>query len=298
LFAALAASALCYAQDLSPRAYIITPERSNAVTMSYVFSDGHVLFDPALPITGVQGQLNTGIANAYHSLNFFGRSANINIALPYSFANFEGQVYQQNQTVYRSGLNDSVYRFSVNLLGGPAMPLRDFVKWHQKTLIGASIKVVAPTGQYDPARLINQGSNRWAFKPEVGVSRRWGRWILDGYAGVWFFAANNAFYPGRNVQTQRPMGSFEMHLSYDIKNRLWFSADGNYWVGGRSVVNGLINLPSLQSNSRVGATASAPISRHQSLKLSYSTGAYILYGGNYRTVSVAWQYSWIGTNFR
>ena len=37
-----------------------------------------------------------------------------------------------------------------------------------------------------------------------------------------------------------------------------------------------------------------PVSRHQSLKFSYNRGAYILYGGNYQNVSVAWQYSWVG----
>jgi hypothetical protein len=40
--------------------------------------------------------------------------------------------------VYRSGLLDSVYRFSVNLKGGPAMPPQDFMKWRQKMLIGVS----------------------------------------------------------------------------------------------------------------------------------------------------------------
>jgi hypothetical protein len=295
---ALVASAACRAQDLAPRAYTVTPVRSNAVTLSYVLSDGSVLFDPTLPITGVTGQIDSAVLNAYHSLSFFGRSANVNVALPYSFANFEGQVSQQSQSVYRSGLNDSVYRFSVNLRGGPAMQLKEFAQWRQKTLIGVSVKLVAPTGQYDPARLINQSTNRWSFKPELGVSRRWGRWVLDGYIGCWFFSANNSFYTGKNVQSQRPMGSFETHLSYDIKNRFWFSADGNYWFGGRSVVNGVVNLPSYQSNSRVGATASIPLTRYQSVKLSYSTGAYIIYGGDYRTISVAWQYSWVGMKFR
>jgi hypothetical protein len=289
---------VCRAQDLAPRAYVITPVRANAVTLSYLYSNGSVLFDPTLPITGVTGQLDTGVLNAYHAFGLFGRSANINIALPYSFATFNGQVNQQNQSVYRSGLNDSVYRFAINLKGGPAMQLKEFAKWKQKTIIGVSLKVSAPTGQYDPARLINQGTNRWAFKPELGLSQRWGRWVLDGYFGVWFFTPNNSFFTGNNVQQQRPMGSVEMHLSYDIKNRLWFSADGNYWYGGRSVVNGVLNVNSLQSNSRVGATASVPLSYHQSVKVSYSTGAYILYGGNYRTLSVAWQYSWFGTKFR
>jgi len=93
----------------------------------------------------------------------------------------------------------------------------------------------------------------------------------------------------------RPAAAFEGHLSYDWKLRLWFSLDANYWVGGRSIVNGTVNYKSFQNNSRIGATASIPIGKHQSLKFSYSDGAYIVYGGDYQTVSAAWQYSWVGT---
>jgi hypothetical protein len=201
---------------------------------------------------------------------------------------------------YRSGLFDVNVRFSVNLLGGAAMDVGDFRKWKQKALLGVSLRVTAPTGQYDPTKLINYGANRWAFKPEVGLSRRWGHWVLDSYAGVWFYTRNkeffshNQFFPGTNVQTQSPIWAFEGHLSYDVKPRLWASLDGNFWVGGTTSINGVENSNSLQRNSRIGGTMSVPLSKHQSLKFSYNRGAYIRYGGNFNNVSVGWQYSWIG----
>jgi len=37
------------------------------------------------------------------------------------------------------------------------MSVREYLSWTQKTILGASLKVVAPTGQYDPTRLINDG---------------------------------------------------------------------------------------------------------------------------------------------
>ena len=55
-----------------------------------------------------------------------------------------------------------------------------------KDPFGVSIRVVAPTGQYDPAKLINYGSNRWAFKPEIGLSQRRGHWVVDTYGGGGF----------------------------------------------------------------------------------------------------------------
>jgi hypothetical protein len=287
-----------HSQDLSPRAYVITSVNGNAITVTYSFNDGNVLFDSALPIAGGQGQIHSSVLTYYHSGDFFGRSFNATASLPYAIGNFNGNVLGNSVSLYRSGLLDSVYRFSVNLKGGPAMSPREYVKWQQKTLIGASLKVVAPTGQYDPVRAINQGSNRWAFKPEIGVSRRWGKWIIDGYAAVWFFTHNSHFYPGSVSLSQRPIGAFETHVSYDVKRRLWFSFDANYWVGGRSVANGVLNLGSLQNNSRIGATASFPLNKNQSFKISYSNGAHVVYGGDYQTVALAWQYQWLGTKFR
>jgi len=289
-----------HAQDLSPRAYLVTPIHSNAVTLSYSFSDGNINFNGALPVSDAKGRYSVPIFGYYHSFNFFGRSANVAAALPYAVGNFHGTSADVPQHLYRSGLVDSFYRVSVNLKGGPAMPAREFVKWHQKVLLGVSLNVIAPTGQYDPTKLINWGANRWAFKPEFGYSQRWGNWILDGYAGGWFFTTNHEFwshnsnYPGTRSQSQKPMASFEGHLSYDFKPGVWISLDGNFWVGGRTSVAGIENPLTKQQNSRLGGTGAIRIAKHQSLKFSYSDGTYIRYGGNYQSVSVGWQYSWLG----
>ena len=163
-------------------------------------------------------------------------------------------------------------------------------------MLGASLKVIAPTGQYDPTKLINWGINRWAFKPEFGYSERWGKWVLDGYAGVWFYTRNPAYYsiPEPKPQSEDPIGSFEGHLSRDVKPRLWVSLDGNFWFGGVTSLNGIRNLQTKQTGSRIGGTGSIPITKHQSIKMSYSDGTYIRFGGNYQSVSLAWQYSWLG----
>jgi len=67
------------------------------------------------------------------------------------------------------------------------MPVEQFLKWRQKTILGVSLRVIAPTGQYSPAQLINWGINRWAFKPEFGYSRARSKWVVDGYCGAWFY---------------------------------------------------------------------------------------------------------------
>ena len=248
------------AHELRPRAYVITPVHSNAVILGYAFNDGSIFFGTVLPITDASGRYSVPNLTYYHSLSFFKRSANVTATLPYVVGTFKGEVNESEQQIYRSGMADSIFRCSVNLLGGPALPPKNFMKWKQKTLLGASIEVVAPTGQYYSSHLINPGSNRWAFKPEIGYSGRWRNWILDAYGGVWLFTTNSNYLTGsefsnhQNTLTQAPIGSIEMHLSYHVKPRLWVSVDGNYWYGGETTVNNVLKNDTLQSNSRIGGT--------------------------------------------
>ena len=287
----LASGRVC-AQDLTPRAYLITPVGSNAVTLSYSFSDGSVFTDPTLPITDSKARFSAQIFSYYHSFSLLGRSANVVGSVPYALGNFRGIVADAEKQAYRSGLADTRFRVSVNLKGGPAMSLREFVEWREKTTVGASLTVAAPTGQYDPARAINPGLHRWAVKPELGFSRRFGGWSVDLYGGMWFFAANPAFFPGNNMRTQAPVASAEAHLVRYLTRRCWLSLDTNYWTGGRTTV-GATRKADYQRNSRVGATVAIPLNQRQSFKFGFSAGAYIPIGGDYRNFSVGWQYSWL-----
>ena len=285
------------AQELVPRAYVITPIHSNAIILTNSFFTGSVNLNGSVPITGATGKYDISILSYYYSLSFFGRSANITGSLPYGVGTFEGNVLGTQKSAYRSGLLDFTVRFSVNLIGGPAMRLDNFAKWRQKTLLGISIKVLAPTGQYNSTKLVNWGLNRWAFKPELGYSHRWQKWILDGYAGAWFYTTNPAFaaLTVTKPQEQAPIASFESHLSRNFGNpRFWASLDGNFWVGGTTTLGRITNPDTRQTSSRLGATLSVPVTKRQSFKVAYSRGTYVRFGGNYQNVQVAWQYAWGG----
>jgi len=301
--ALLCAARLAHAQELNPRAYLITPVGTNVINVAYSYLDGNLQFDGAVPISGAHASGNVTAFGYYRSFNLLGRSANFSLAAPYGIGDFEGTVVGVPKSAHRSGFLDSSYRLAVNLIGGPAIEPREFANWRQDVLLGVSLKIVAPTGQYDPTLLINWGSNRWAFKPEIGYSQRWNHWILDAYAAEWFFTGNpeyfshNQYFPGTRSQTQSPVTAFEWHLSYDVRPRLWVSLDANYWVGGETTVNGVANPATGQKSSRVGVTASIPITARQSIKISYSDGAYVRYGGNYRTIFASWQYGWVGSPF-
>lgn len=294
---AVVGASLAACQDLTPRAYLITPVNSNAVIFSYGYNNGNLLFDPSVPIENEKGTFGLETVSYYHAYSLLGRSSNIVVTLPYALGTFSGDVVGAHTEVYRSGMVDARVRFAVNLKGGRAMKVGEFRKWSERTLIGASLTTVIPTGQYDPARVINPGTNRWAFKPEIGFARRRGRWVAEGYGGVWFFGPNSQFYPGNVRRTQLPTVAMEGHLGYYAKPGLWASLDGNFWTGGRSSANG-VQKDDKQTSSRLGASISIPIAPHQSVKLSLSRGAYVAIGGNFTTISAAWQYSWLGTKLK
>jgi hypothetical protein len=256
-----------------------------------------------VPVTDTSGRIHTPVISLFHVFDLFGRSASVTGSLPFAVGELSGNVAGEQRALTRRGMADVAVRLAVNLAGAPALGVVEFVKTPPaRSVLGASIKVIAPTGQYDPTRLVNIGANRWAFKPEIGYTGKVRSLVIDAFAGVWLFAANDDFFgsaadPGGATRTQDPIAAFELHVSYDVKPRLWVSADVNYWRGGRTSVNGAEGALTLQANSRFGVTGSVPLTRRQSLKVSYSDGVVVRVGGNFRVLSLGWQYGWVGRRF-
>jgi len=176
--------------------------------------------------------------------------------------------------------------------GAPAASAVGIAKSPRRTILGTSLNVVAPTGEYFPHKLINLGTNRWAFRPELAVSQPIGqRWLLDAYTGVWFFTANHESYPGTVRKTQSPLGSFQAHLSYNFTRKLWAALDVTYYEGGRTTVEGAAPTD-LQNNMRAGGTLALPVGQRHSIKIALSRGAIVRLGANFTSYSFAWQTAW------
>lgn len=280
------------AQSLEPRSYSVSPTGVNIVVVGQAYATGDLNFDPSLPIDNGSAQINNSVLGYFRSVNVLGRSANVSVALPYAWGKLQGNYLGEYMQISRSGLMDFQTRFAINLYGAKAMKLKDFAGHRQRTLIGASVVVVAPTGQYDPAKVINIGNNRWAFRPEVGISQSLKRipLSLEGHIAVWLYTANNNFQRGM-TRTQAPIFSNQFHAVYDINKRIWVAGDATYYVGGRTAING-VERDDLQSNSRYGATAAFRLTRRHSFKLAYSAGARTTIGGNFRSVGLSYQYLW------
>jgi hypothetical protein len=126
--------------------------------------------------------------------------------------------------------------------------------------------------------------------PELGVSRAFGRWVVEGMAGVWFFTDNTDFFGGR-VREQDPIVATQVHLTFKFKRSMWLAADANYYTGGQTTIGGRQNLD-LQRNSRTGATYSPALGRHQAIRMSVSRGAYTTIGAAFTSIAVGYNYAW------
>jgi hypothetical protein len=282
------------AQDLDPRAYLWLPIKTNTVVTGYSYSHGGVVTDPTLPIEDLEATVHAASLGYVHTFGLFGLTSSAMVAVPYSWAEASGKVVGQSQSITRSGLADSRMRLTVLVHGGPAVGVQEFIKSPKKTLVGISMSMGLPTGEFFSDKLINIGTHRWSFKPEVGLSQPLGkRWLIDAYAGIWFFTTNYSFYPGSSNRSQDPMGSFQVHISYNITPRFWVAYNATYYVGGRSSIDGTIK-DDRQNNSRIGLTAVMPVGKSNSIKLATSTGAIVRVGQDFTTFSFGWQHSWFG----
>lgn len=285
-------SAAVNGQDLEPRTYANTPVGLNFLIAGYGYIAGGVATDPALPIENTQIEMHSGILAYARAFDVFGKSAKFNVVLPYASLVGSATVTGQDRDREVSGLVDPRFQFSINFFGAPALSLKEFAKYEQDTVVGATIDVTVPGGQYDADKLVNLGTNRWSIKPELGLSKRMGPITLEVAGGVRFYTDNDDFYGGK-LRSQDPVYSMQGHLIYHIGHGIWVAADANFYTGGQTRLDGQKNDDNLE-NSRAGVTLALPVNRYNSIKLFYSSAVSGRRGSEFDTTGIAWQYRFGG----
>jgi hypothetical protein len=288
--ATIAAAASAAAQDAEPRLYSNTPIGLNFLIAGYIYSQGRLAFDPSLSISDAEYRAHTGAVAYVRSFELLGQSAKVDVIVPFNGFSAQGLVSGRPQERNITGLGDPRFRVSVNLFGAPALSLQEYATYRQDLIVGISLQVSAPLGQYDNARLLNLGGNRWSFRPEIGVSKAWGSWTFELAPSVTFFTDNSDFFNGKRF-AQAPLYLVRGSIIHQFSDRLWVSLDGSYFRGARTAVNGVIG-DNEQENVRAGMTVALSLDRQNSIKFNGSTGLYTRTGNEFSIVGVAWQYRW------
>jgi hypothetical protein len=288
---ALLLAGRAHAQDLEPRAYSNAPTGLNFLILGYVWTEGGVVTDPSVPLENAHLESPGGVAAYARSFGLWGRSAKVDVVVPYASisgtADFDGVPVSRDV----SGFADTRVRFSYNFYGAPALSLRDFRSYRQKVIVGGSVTATAPTGQYDSTKLVNIGTNRWSVKTEIGTSVAVNRWVFELDLAGTFYEDNDDFLG--STREQDPIYSVQGHVIYGFKSGVWIALDSTHYTGGRTTVDG-VEGDDLKENTRAGLTLAFPINRRNSIKLYASSGVSTRTGTDFDVAGIGWQYRWGG----
>jgi hypothetical protein len=288
----LTVSVISFAQEIEPRAYSNLPVNANFAGLNYNFTTGNIISDPSAPIKELEVNTNNIVAAYVRTFSVFGRLSRIQLLQPFSFLAGTAKLRGKDTSGTRTGLADLRVRFGINLFGSPALGFEEFRKFKDGTIFGASLVVSVPVGQYYPERLINLGTNRWGFKPEIGLSHRFRNFYGEIYTGIWFYTSNNE-YLKTNKLTVEPLFNIQAQINYVFNNNImWAGLNAAYSNGGDAKLNG-VSTNTKQDNWRFGGVFSSALSKHLSVKLQYHTGAVIRRGSDFDFYGISFQYFWM-----
>ena len=288
--ALVAAASSAHAQDLEPRAYSNTPVGLNFLIAGYAYSQGGLSTDPALPIQDAELRIHGAVLAYARSLDVWGNAGKFDVIVPYAQLSGTALVAGAPRSRDVSGFGDPRFRFSVLLYGAPALSLKEFADYRQDLIVGTSLQVSAPGGQYDPARAVNIATNRWSMRPEIGIAKALGAFTLELSTGVTFYTTNHDYFGGKTLE-QAPIYSVQAHVTYYFRNGIWGALNTTYYHGGRTTIDGVRGNDVL-GNSRVGATLALPVDRKNSIKLHASTGISTRTGTSFDIAGIAWHNRW------
>ncbi len=279
----------CLAQELTPRLFWPTPKGTKVLIAGYSHSTGDLFFDTSIPIEAADSRINTGVLAYTQTLDLWGRTSNILLSLPYSSGTAKGLVEGDPGERKFSAFGDFSMTLNVNLRGAPSMNKEEFLAFRAdpQPLVGVSIKVIAPTGEYYSDRLVNVGSNRWTTRFKLGSVHLLTReWLLELAASAWFFGDDEKFVSGKKEQD--PIYSAEANLIKRIRPGLWASLDLTYFYGGRQTIGGEA-LRNTQSNLKLGGTLVVPFLGRHAIKIGYANGIITRYGDDFDQFLLSYQ---------
>ena len=277
------------AQELTPRLYWPSPKGTMVLVTGYSYITGGSIFDRTIPISDANSRINMSILAYLQTIELLGRSSKLLVELPYTWGNTKGYVNEEPARRDFAGFGDIGFTMTVNLLGAPSLTLEDFLKLRAepRPIIGASLKVVAPTGQYYDNRLINVGTNRWATRAQLGsIIPLKPTWLLEISASAWFFGDDDDFLPGKRVQD--PIFAGQANIVKRFRPGLWASLDFTFFGGGRQTIGGG-KLSDSQRNLKVGGTIVIPFKRRHAIKVGYANGAVTRYGSDFDQFLLTYQ---------
>ena len=275
----------------APRAYENTPAGTNQLELGYTYAHADASLDTSLVIVGASFDTNQGIIDYTRYFGFFHRLMWVEAGVP--IAGLSGSISGTNIQGSITGAGDSSYAFGILLKGGPALSVEQFEHSQPTTTLGLSLTMSAPTGSYQANKILNLGSDRWSFKPELAWSHPFGheqKWEFDAYANASFYTGNTSYH-GKEVLRQGPLPGIEGHVSYSFTSNLWASFDTRYSFRGTTSVDG-VSQDNAQQNFSLGTEMNISLNPRNTLILEFGKALVHNNGPAVVAFSVRYDYTW------
>ena len=240
-FLALGLALPCSAQELQARRWGHLPMGANFAGAGYSYTEADIFLDPILRLEDVEMEMHTWAARYIRTFELLEKSVRVDFVQAIQRGRWTGLVDGVPASARRTGLSDSIVRLAINLYGAPPLEGKEFAEYRAKTdvetIVGAALAVHLPTGEYMDDKLINLGTNRFTFRPQLGVVHSRGRWSMEVTGAVWFYTHNDEFFNGNKLEND-PLYTIQGHLVYNFRPGLWSAASAGYGYGAESTVNG------------------------------------------------------------
>jgi hypothetical protein len=261
----------CFGQELEPRRWSHLPMDMNFIGVGYSYTEANIFFEPVLQIENAKMKLHTWGVKYIRTFELFQKSSRIDFIQGYQEGHWAGLLSGVPASVTRRGLSDSLLRFAVNLYGAPPLKGKEFesylAKTHIETIFGTALVVQLPTGEYMADKFINLGTNRFTFRPQVGVVHNRGKWSMELTGAIWLYTDNNDFYNGSKLE-QDPLFTLQTSLVYNFLPGLWAAGSVGYGHGGESILEG-VPQNDRRENLAWAFSFGYPITRRLGLKIVY-----------------------------
>jgi hypothetical protein len=260
-----------FSQDIEPRRWSPIPLGTHVLGAGYSYTSGDVFFDPLLQAENVKIKAHSLAVSFAQPLKIGDRFGSISLLVPFSAADWSGLLSGDPAEVNRTGFADPRLRASVLLSGPPASNALGLQQFRMEnptyTTFGVSLAITVPLGEYFEDKLLNLGSNRFVFRPQVGMIHYWGSWSFELTSSVFLYTRNPDFFNDAE-RDQRPTFAVQSHLVKQLQRGSWLSLSAGYGLGGESLINRRPN-GDFRSNLLVSASYSFLIAKRQGLKLAY-----------------------------
>lgn len=265
---------LAAAQELEPRRWSHVPIDTNFIGVGYVYTSGDIFFDPVLRIEDATASINTVSATYLRSFDWSGKTARLDVRVPYQKAVWKGILDGSPAKAVREGVDDPRIRLSVNFIGAPALKGKEYQAYRAShttnTVVGAALAVTLPLGQYKEDKLLNLGQNRFIIRPQIGAVHTRGPWSFELTGSVFFYTDNDEFFNGNKLE-QKPLLALQTHIIRSFRRGIWASLSAGAVRAGETTINGE-QKKDTKEDFLYALSAGLPVTRTASVKIAYVRG--------------------------